>query len=153
MTETDHEATARAIVDANAYMTIATADADGVPWASPVWFAPAGYAELYWVSRPEAQHSRNIEVRPSVAIVVFDSRSPVGAGVAVYMAARAERVTERDEIARGMQVFSRRSVEQGARPWSPDDVTGDAALRLFRATASEHWVLGQRDQRIPVDLR
>ena len=32
-------------------MTLATADADGVPWASPVWYAPDGYSELLWVSQ------------------------------------------------------------------------------------------------------
>ena len=37
---------ARAIVEANRFMTLATADADGVPWASPVWFAPDGEREL-----------------------------------------------------------------------------------------------------------
>ena len=31
---------ARRIVETNMYMTIATADADGRPWVSPVWFAP-----------------------------------------------------------------------------------------------------------------
>jgi pyridoxamine 5'-phosphate oxidase-like protein len=30
------------IVQANRYMTLSTADADGVPWASPVWYAPDG---------------------------------------------------------------------------------------------------------------
>jgi hypothetical protein len=44
--------TPRAIVDANSFMTLATADADGLPWASPVWFAPAEYREFFWVSDP-----------------------------------------------------------------------------------------------------
>ena len=30
---------ARAILDAGTYVVLATANADGVPWASPVWFA------------------------------------------------------------------------------------------------------------------
>ena len=25
-----------------------------------VYYAPSGYSELYWVSSPEAQHSRNL---------------------------------------------------------------------------------------------
>jgi predicted pyridoxine 5'-phosphate oxidase superfamily flavin-nucleotide-binding protein len=36
---------ARSIVDSNRYMTLATADESGRPWASPVWFAHAGYTE------------------------------------------------------------------------------------------------------------
>lgn len=35
----DLGAIARAIVDSNAYMTLATADETGRPWASPVWYA------------------------------------------------------------------------------------------------------------------
>ena len=41
-------ASAVAIIDANAYMTIASADADGVPWASTVWLAHRRYAEVEW---------------------------------------------------------------------------------------------------------
>ena len=40
--QVDTEA-ARAIVDANSYMTLATVDTDGAPWASPVWFAHEQY--------------------------------------------------------------------------------------------------------------
>ena len=71
-------AIARAIVDGNDYMTLGTADADGLPWASPVWYAPAGYAEFLWLSSPEALHSRNLAVRPELSIVIFDSQVVVG---------------------------------------------------------------------------
>jgi hypothetical protein len=39
---------ARAIIDEIVFMTIASADATGTPWASPVWFAHAGYDEFLW---------------------------------------------------------------------------------------------------------
>jgi nitroimidazol reductase NimA-like FMN-containing flavoprotein (pyridoxamine 5'-phosphate oxidase superfamily) len=61
-------------------MTLATADETGCPWASPVWYAAEGYARFYWVSSPEAKHSRNLAVRPRLSIVIFDSRAPVGTG-------------------------------------------------------------------------
>jgi hypothetical protein len=104
----EREAMARAIVDGNSYLTLGTADADGLPWASPVWYAPASYREFFWVSKPGARHSQNIAVRPEVGIVIFDSTVPMSTGKAVYMAARAEEVTGADEIERGMSVFSRR---------------------------------------------
>lgn len=37
---------ARAILDGIAYVVLATADTDGRPWASPVWFATDGYDDL-----------------------------------------------------------------------------------------------------------
>ena len=73
MPQTDPEATARQIIDAAKYMVLATADAGGQPWISPVWFAHADYRELFWISRPERRHSANIAVRLEVAISIFDS--------------------------------------------------------------------------------
>ena len=143
---------ARAIVDTSMYMTIATADAAGRPWASPVWYAASGYAEYYWVSSPEARHSRNIVSRPEVAVVIFDSRAPVGTGQAVYVSAVAEELAGAD-LGRSIGVFSRASVAGGAGEWGPEDVRAPAPHRLYRATATEHWVLdpgGSTDRRTPV---
>ena len=35
------EAIAPRVIDSNRFMTIGTADDEGVPWVSPVWYAPA----------------------------------------------------------------------------------------------------------------
>ena len=131
---------ARAIIDGNRYMVLGTADQSGRPWVSPVYYAPSGYAELYWVSSPEAQHSRNLGVRPELSIVVFDSQAPVGEGQGVYMSAVAEPLTG-DDAERGIEIFSLVSVSHGARPWTLEDVQDPAVLRLYRARVSEHWVL------------
>jgi hypothetical protein len=146
------EAMARAIVDGNSYLTLGTADAAGVPWASPVWYAAASYREYFWVSRHGARHSQNIAVRPEVAIVIFDSTVPINTGKAVYMAASAEQVADDGEIARGIAVFSERSVAQGARIWTPEDVGPSGRVRLYRARASEQFVLSPEDERLPVTL-
>jgi uncharacterized protein YhbP (UPF0306 family) len=140
---------ARKILDANLYMTLGTADESGRPWASPVYCAFDRYTEFWWVSSPDARHSRNIAVRPEVGIVVFDSQVPISTGQAVYMSAVAEQVTGADSE-RGLDVFSQRSVAHGGRIWTPEDVLGAARVRLYRATASEHWVLDPRDERIAV---
>jgi Pyridoxamine 5'-phosphate oxidase len=152
MDGSEREAMARAIVDGNSYMTLGTADADGLPWASPVWYAPASYREFFWVSKPGARHSQNITVRPEVGIVIYDSTVPISAGKAVYLAARAEQVSAEDEIERGMSIFSRRSLERGGRGWTPDDVGPNARLRLYRAVASEQFVLSPEDERMPFSL-
>ena len=34
-------AIARRDIDSHQFMTIGTADEEGVPWVSPVWYAPA----------------------------------------------------------------------------------------------------------------
>jgi nitroimidazol reductase NimA-like FMN-containing flavoprotein (pyridoxamine 5'-phosphate oxidase superfamily) len=141
---------ARDILDAGTYVVLGTADADGVPWASPVWYAMEGYRELYWVSHPDARHSENIAVRPQVAMVVFDSTVTPGAGQAVYMTATAEQVSDPIAVEHGLVVFSRESVRQGEEEWGRDRVTGEARLRLYCATVSEYSIL---DPDSPFDVR
>jgi general stress protein 26 len=92
--------TVRDIVEASRYLVLATADASGRPWSSPVYFAHIGFAEFYWVSSPEATHSVNIAMRPEVGIVVFDAQVAIGAGQGVYMSAAAT-LLEDGEAARG----------------------------------------------------
>ena len=151
MNRTDTASVARRIVDANMYMTIATADEDGRPWVSPVWFARASDAEFLWVSSPDARHSRNIALRPEIAIVIFDSTVPVGAAEALYLDAVAEQLSG-DGLDRAIATYSRRSQACGARAWEPADVLPPAAFRLYRATASSQSVLGPRDERLPVTV-
>jgi nitroimidazol reductase NimA-like FMN-containing flavoprotein (pyridoxamine 5'-phosphate oxidase superfamily) len=131
---------ARTIIDANRYMTLGTADPDGHPWVSPVWFASEDYRQFHWVSSPDARHSRNVAARPEVAITIFDSTVPVGAAQAVYMSGRAEELTGA-ELERGIEVFGRLSEADVGRRWGPDDVQPPSPFRLYRATVSEHSVL------------
>jgi hypothetical protein len=145
------ETIARRIIDENLYMTIGTADGSGTPWVSPVYYAREGYSEYFWVSYPEARHSRNIEVRPQVSIVIFDSRTPINTGQAVYMTGLAEQVSEED-LDRGIDVFSQRSVAHGAAVWTTSDVVAPARLRLYQARVSEQFALGPHDDRVRITL-
>ena len=111
--EDDPVATAKAIIDANLYMVLGTADEGGHPWVSPVYYAPVDHREFLWVSWPETLHSRNLVGRPQISIVIFDSSVPIGSGQGVYMAGTAEEVTG-DARAPAIDVFSRRSLEHGA---------------------------------------
>ena len=142
---------AKAIVDASSYMTLATADADGRPWASPVWFATLDYRDFFWVSHPDARHSENIAARPEIAIVVFDSHVTPGQGQAVYMSAVATEL-HGVEAERGLEVFSARSVAAGLPAWTLEQISPAARHRLYRASATDHFVLNERDERVPVQL-
>jgi hypothetical protein len=131
---------ARTIVDSNRYMVLGTADQAGHPWVTPVWFASEDYARFQWVSSPESRHSRNLAVRPEVAIAIFDSTAPVGGAQAVYMAGTAEELTGA-ELHGGIELFGRLSVDDVGRGWALDDVQPPSLFRLYRATVSEHFVL------------
>ena len=149
MTDTpDLGALAREIVDESRFMTLGTADADGVPWVSPVWFAPVTYRELLWASAPDAQHSRNLATRPDVAVVIFDSHR-VGAWSALYLAGVAEELRDVDDA---IAAYSRRSEAQGFRTWTRDDVLPPARHRLYRVRIAQQFVLDDHDRRLSVEL-
>ena len=147
----DHAADARRLINAGVYMTLATADAEGRPWASPVWFAHDDHARFLWVSKPESRHSRNLAARPQAAIVIFDSTPRQGAPEAVYVEAEAE-LLEEGEDERWIDAFTRRSEALGWPAWTVEDVRPPAPLRLYLARATAHFVLGPNDERIPVEL-
>jgi uncharacterized protein YhbP (UPF0306 family) len=146
--------TVRHIIEASRYLVLATADAAGRPWSTPVYFAHIGFTEFFWVSSPDVTHSRNIAARPEVGIAIFDSHAAIGAGQGVYMTAVAT-LLEGDQTADGIAAFSARSVSHGGQEWTARDVRPGAGLRLYRATADSHSILakdGQPDHRVPVPI-
>ena len=145
--------TVRDIIEASRYLVLATADAAGRPWSTPLYFAHIGFTEFFWVSSPDVTHSRNIAVRPEAGIVVFDSQVPIGTGQGVYMSAVAKLLE--GETAQEIEAFSRRSVAHGGSEWTSENVRPGADMRLYQATAGSHWILakdGRPDHRIPVPL-
>jgi hypothetical protein len=146
----DAAAAARAVIDSNSYMTLGTANERGTPWVSPVWFAHSGYREFFWVSSPDAQHSRNLASRPEASIVIFDSKVAPAGAEAVYVSASAEELAG-EELESGIEIYSRKSEADELRAWSREDVEEPAKHRLYRAVASEHSALSGGDERIAVD--
>ena len=149
---TDNNAHARAVLDGTCYAVLATSDADGTPWATPVWFAHDGLDRIYWLSWPLSRHSQIIEQRPEVALTVFDTKAVPNEGTAFYARAQA-RQCPGDELEDGLRVINRRSLEQGIGEFTRERVTGGSRLRVYVAEIAEAWVLDQDadvDQRAPV---
>lgn len=143
---------ARHIIDANSYLTLATAGADGVPWASPVWFGHDDYTTFFWMSQPTARHSQNIAERADIGIVIFDSTVSPRDRNAVYVEAVADEVPDID-LERVVAIYSARSVARGLEPLTLHEVTGVASFRLYRARALAQFVLeDEHDRRVPVTL-
>jgi hypothetical protein len=138
----DLDALARRVIDANHYMTLGTLDPDGRPRLSPVYYTAARYTDFYWLSSPAAHHSGNVDARPGIEVVIFDSTAPVGAGEAVYLSARARRVPDEELDAVVPEAFR---TTAGARRFEPHELRGDAPLRLYvaHATSCEVHVPGR----------
>ncbi len=143
MTGNDLTAHAHALLDTNRYLTIGTTDADGRPWTTPVYFAPAPGWQFYWMSETDTRHSRNIIERPEVSLLVFDSAVPPRHGRALYGLGTARELTA-DEVDSALQTYPGPS-HRGATPTTRAEVTGSSSYRLYRATADELWVLCPRE--------
>jgi hypothetical protein len=150
MTSDDLAAHARAIIDATSYLVLGTADADGRPWTAPVYFAPGGDRDFYWVSATDAEHSRHLAGRPRVSFTVFDSTVVPYHGRAVYAVGEAEEVSGAG-LDRGLAVYPRRGGDD-VTALTVQDVTAPSMYRLYRATAFEMWVLCPREPRQPCPL-
>lgn len=140
---------ARELLADNQYLTLATADPSGRPWSSTVWYAArllpqsaqSLAVEFIWLSRPKAQHSRNLVQRPEVGISIFDSAQPAGTGDGLPFAARAELVaaTGLDEAA---ALFSEASLGAGGGSWTRAQVEEPAVPRLYSARVERAYLLG-----------
>jgi nitroimidazol reductase NimA-like FMN-containing flavoprotein (pyridoxamine 5'-phosphate oxidase superfamily) len=153
----DLAALARTTLARNRFMVLGTVDPSGRPRVSPVWFSLVDYQDAYWLSSPDAHHSRNIQRRPEVSIVVFHSADDPHTGQAVYLEADAGRVPD-DELADACaEAFHDVDDELS---YTPETLLNEPFV-LFRArvTASEVHVRGRdfgdgtgSDQRVPVQL-
>jgi nitroimidazol reductase NimA-like FMN-containing flavoprotein (pyridoxamine 5'-phosphate oxidase superfamily) len=150
MPREDIAAHARAIIDANLYLTLGTVDPDGHPWTSPVYFAPTGHREFCWVSATDARHSRHLAERPQVSMVIFDSTVAPYHGRAVYAVGEARELSG-SELDRALRVYPRPGGADTTR-LAREELTAPAEYRLYRATASDLWVLCPREPRQPCPL-
>ena len=154
---TDLTALARTTLARSRFMVLGTVDPSGRPRVSPVWFSLVDHQELFWLSSPDAHHSKNIERRPEVSVVVFDSSADPHTGQAVYLEATAGRVPD-DELADACaRAFRDVDDELSFTP----ETLRDEPFVLYRAhvTASEIHVRGRdfgdgsgADRRVPIEL-
>ena len=149
MTDDGIAAHARAIIDANLYLTLGTVDADGHPWTSPVYFSAAGDREFLWASATDALRSRHIAERPRVSVVVFDSTVAPYHGRAVYAVGEARELAG-DDLDRAIASYPR--PDTGATSVTRVDVTAPEPYRLYRVRLSDMWVLCPRAPRQPCAL-
>lgn len=130
---------ARDVIDSNRYLVLGTSEDDGRPRVSPVYYSHVGYREFYWVSSPEARHSRNVAARSEVSFVIFNSTLlPTQNAQAVYVDAIAEQVPEAALPEHCERAFA--TVGPGTRAFTPAELSGDGDLRLYVARATGHDV-------------
>ena len=106
------EELAKDIIKKSQYMTIASVDARGVPWASAVCYACDTNYNFYWVSLPSSKHQANITHNSKIAFTIFDSHQDWGEGIGVQGEATVEKV-KLSEIAHAQKTFFNRDYPFG----------------------------------------
>jgi uncharacterized protein YhbP (UPF0306 family) len=129
---------ARAVIIANNYLALGTADVSGTPWVSPLYYTPDGYTDFYWTSSPDTRHSRNIAVRSDVSLAIYDTHAPIGGAEAVYITATANQVPG-EKLEHIAAIYDSRLPEQ--KCISVDELRPPALFRLYHARATAHSVL------------
>ena len=120
------------------YLVLGTADAEGRPWATPVFYAADGEHRVFWVSSADSRHSRNISARPAVAITIFDSHAPVGEAEAIYLEATAEPVSN-DAVAAAVERLNARLPV--SHRLGPEKIAPAGPMRVYQAIITQHFVL------------
>lgn len=147
----DDRSRARKTIEKIRYITIATSDRKGRPWNTPIYSAYGNGYTFYWVTSPRSRHSLNIKQNKRVAIVVYDSTVPEGAGFGVYIDARSGMVTDRAEQEKALRLLYGRK-NKNPRPLS--DFTGSSPRRIYKAVPRRFWVNSVAFVRgHPVDIR
>lgn len=153
----------------SSFMTVATTDGDGLPWASPVEFVCDEDMRFYWISRVDAQHSQNVRANCHAALAIFDSRQTAGVNAAVQgLYARGQvdefRPSELSAVQPALQQWlewrGERRAPPSVRPAAAGSDTADS-WRYYRLTPTELYALdpdghpdlpGVRVWRVRVDL-
>lgn len=130
---------AKQVISDIIYMTVATADADGEPWNSPVYSAYDEEYNFYWVSWAENQHSKNISSNGKAFVVIYDSTVPESTGFGVYMKGSAVQLTKKDlpEMLKALTLLARRKNTEQKKP---TDFLALLPRRVYKFVPEQIWV-------------
>lgn len=125
------------ILENTQYATIATSNAEGKPWNTPVFFAYDEDGCIYWSSHPESVHSKNIAANPRAFIVVYNSKAAEGEGVGLYVDSTVEMLIDASRISTALTTLGKR---RGRSFEYPEKFIGEGPQRIYKATPQKMWL-------------
>jgi uncharacterized protein YhbP (UPF0306 family) len=150
----------------NKFMSLATADASGVPWISPLVYACDEKLRFYWVSAHEARHSVNVGSNARAALAIYDSRQKPNIKIQGFYAEGSVETLYEQELEQATRVFygwrypTAHLLAEKLR--GPKHFIGDSARRMYRLTPAQIYGLDPQghpiwgsllDFRVEVNLR
>lgn len=124
----DLEKLVREYLKTGRMMQIATVSGDQ-PWNCTVYFAADDDLNLYWISKADTRHSREIAKNPKVGVAIpikFDDLTVVG----MQVEGDAILVENVDEATRGLKIFADKY--NRGEDWYKDFLAGNNPHKLYR---------------------
>lgn len=152
------------ILFSESYAALATVDADGATWSTPLVFTLNEAREVIWASASESLHSMNLGSSTLVGASIYDSGQPQNSPQGVYLQGTALEVPV-GELDQAVADFYRwrypdpAMFAERARPAS--EFQWDSPRRLYRLSSVRYWGISRDghpehgnlvDYRVEVDI-
>lgn len=147
------------IIASERYMTLATADPSGNPWAATLFYAYDTMYNFCFLSAKDSLHAQHLNINHKAAVSIFDSHIPPEAadGVQIECSARQAKLSELPHI---ISIYYHRRFpdnrERAAHSHIPTDFAGITQRRFFLLTPLKIFTLDPDsravDRRLQVDI-
>lgn len=137
------------IIDSNLYLALSTADKNGNPWTSPLFYCRDEQFNFYFISMPSSQHSKNTTIRPDVSFAIYDAHWKEGQGLGVQGLGKVELLDSKKEINHALNYYQTSFIELDA------DSIMKSQYRLYVLKPSTFFVTdpeSEVDKRVEVKL-
>jgi uncharacterized protein YhbP (UPF0306 family) len=93
--EQDTQTAISRLMHSQSTFVLSTVNADGTPYATPLFYLAGDELELYWFSAASSQHSDNLTRNHSVAIALYTSTEHWKEICGIQMRGAVEKITDR----------------------------------------------------------
>jgi uncharacterized protein YhbP (UPF0306 family) len=131
---------AREIFEQIKHVTVATVSDDCQPWNTAVFTAFDKNGNIYWGSHVNSQHSKNIRANGKVFLLIYNSTTPAGTGLGLYIKATCTELNDTKEVRFAHSLLQARRI---IPYWSLEAVQGKTPVRLYKATPEQVWTNGE----------
>ncbi|WP_461534908.1 pyridoxamine 5'-phosphate oxidase family protein [Spongorhabdus nitratireducens] len=145
------------LLETNHYCVLATANSEGEPWNTPLFYAFDHNWQLYWISSTDCHHSRLLAENPKASAVIYEPPGVSHETSALYLSGTAA-ICEGAEIEQALEFYLQRTGLGISR--NADDYQGDSPCRFWKLSPEKAWTLQEPewqdnlllDRRTAVDI-
>ncbi len=145
---------AKKIIKSNIYLTLATVDKNGKPWASPVRYHLDSKFNFYFISQTTSVHIKNALKNPLISFAIFDSSQPAGTGNGVQGVGMIKLLQDKD-MKEALKWYKSSFIAQVADKKGKLTYKYFGSYRLFKLASKKLFVLDPKekiDKRVEVKL-